>query len=294
MDLKEFDKLEKKIKIKDFETNNKNLDRWLYVSSFIGNIGSIFFAYFLVYPSLLKTIVINLVSGTWASILAFTFSVIFLTIFEIIKRILIKNFSSDYVSNNKKINPTAFGWFTASILIILLSFYLSLVGSKDLATIKIFKDNAAEIKMDIQIDSISKIYDDKKKTYVVDNNELRRINNNLREKLTQTPVEYRVVRNDYQMSIDKNTKILDKNQTEVDKIDEQLKQRIEDLKLNFINTKFDNKNENNKNVILFIIIALLCEAVIIWGIYNHENFEITLHKINKEKFGKITQKRERY
>jgi len=294
MDLKEFDKLEKKIKVKDFESNNKSLDKWLYRSSFIGNVGSIFFAYFLVYPSLFKAISINLINGLWATILSFIFSVLFLTIFEVIKRILIKNFSSDYVANNKKISPTIFGWFIISVSIVLLSFYLSLVGSKDLATIKIFKDNIAEVKMDVQIDSISKIYEDKKKTYVDDNISLRTINNNLRDKLTQTPIEYRVVRNDYQSSIDKNTKIIDKNQAESDKIDEQLKQRIENLKLNFINIKSDNNNENNKNVILFIIIAFCSELLIIFGIYNRENFEQKLYNINKDKFKKILQKKERY
>ena len=54
MDIKKYDTLRNKINKKDFEGKNKSLDKWLYRFSFFGNIGSIFFAYFLVYPSLQK------------------------------------------------------------------------------------------------------------------------------------------------------------------------------------------------------------------------------------------------
>ena len=60
MDLKKYDELRNKIHTKDFEGRNKSLDKWLYNLSFLGNVGSIFFAYFLVSPALNKAISTNL------------------------------------------------------------------------------------------------------------------------------------------------------------------------------------------------------------------------------------------
>lgn len=109
MDLKKYDKLRKKINTKDFEGNNKALDKWLYLFSFIGNAGSVFFSYFLVFPGFYKAISINIVEGSIATILAFLFTNIFLIIFEIIKRYFISSFSASYVSNMKKIKVNI-GW----------------------------------------------------------------------------------------------------------------------------------------------------------------------------------------
>ena len=81
MDLKKYDKLRNKINTKDFEGNNKGLDKWLWIFSFIGNISSIFFAYFLVFPALLKAITANFVTGDWGTVLAFGLTLIFLSIF---------------------------------------------------------------------------------------------------------------------------------------------------------------------------------------------------------------------
>ena len=177
MDLEKYDKLRKKISTKDFEGNNKALDKWLFSFSFVGNIGSIFFAYFLVYTAMLKAITINLVSGFWGRALAFLFTNVFLIIFEIIKRYLVKNFSSDYVVNNRKISPKIFSWFVFSTVIVLLSFYLSVVGSKNLASTSTFKNTVAEAQIDAKTDSISIVYENKKKIYENDHEALRAGNN---------------------------------------------------------------------------------------------------------------------
>ena len=128
MDLKKYDELRKKISTKDFEGNNKGLDKWLWRFSFIGNASAIFFAYFLVYPALLKTISLHFVDGFWGTAIAFLLAIIFLTIFEVTKRYLVRNFSSDYMGNRRKINPKIVGWLTTAITIIALSFYLSIAG----------------------------------------------------------------------------------------------------------------------------------------------------------------------
>ena len=294
MELKEYDKLRKKINIKDFEGSNKALDKWLFGFSFIGNLGSIFFSYFLLYPALLKAITINLVDGFFGTALAFTFTNIFLVIFEIIKRYLFRNFSSDYVANNKKMNGPILGWFTVSVAIVLLSFYLSLVGSKNLASTSNIKNNIATVQVDVQKDSLAVQYERKKKTYEFDNEGLRKINGDLRQTITQTPVGWVTIRRDYQSSIDKNTEIINENQSEINKIDNQLSQRVSELKSGLNTTITKNATEDTKSIVLFIIIAIFAELIIISGVYFREFYQHQMYILNKQKFEKIYQKKDRY
>ena len=202
MDFKRYDELRKKMKTKDFEGNNKGLDRWLFLFSFIGNVGSIFFSYFLVFPGLLKAISINLVDGFWATALSILFTIVFLTAFEIIKRFFIRSFSASYVSNHRKFKFKNVSWLMVSVAIIVLSFYLSLVGSKNLASTSEKTNILAESEVVTQRDSLTVTYENQKQVYLDDNEALRVINNDLRQKLAETPVTYRTIRNDYQTSID--------------------------------------------------------------------------------------------
>jgi uncharacterized protein YukE len=294
MDLKKYDELKKKINTKDFEGNNKALDKWWFGFSFVGNIGSIFFSYFLLYPALLKAISINLFSGFWGTALAFIFTIVFLAIFEIIKRYLFRNFSSDYVASNKKLTKPIIGWLIASVAIVILSFYLSVVGSRNLATTSVIKNDIATTQVDVQKDSLAVQYERKKRTYEADNQALRVVNNNLRQNITQTPVGWMSIRRDYQSSIDKNVEIIKGNQNEINGIDQQLKQRIDELKSGLNGTISGNATEDSKNIILFIIIAVFSELIIISGIYFREWYEHTLYVLNQQKYDKIHLRKDRY
>lgn len=294
MDLKKYDELRKKISTKDFEGSNKALDKWLYGFSFLGNIGSIFFAYFLLYPALLKAISINLVSGFWGTTLALVFSITFLSIFEIIKRYLFRNFSSDFVASSKKITASIFGWTVVSVGIIILSFYLSLTGAKNLATTSVVKNSVAVTTLDIEKDNLVLTYEEKKKIYLNDNQALRDVNNNLRNTLAETPINYASVRRDYQTSIDKNAEIIESNQAEINKIDEQLNQRVEELKSSLNTTLSKNATEDSKNILIFIIIAIFDELIILGGVFFREWYEYNLFVLNQQRFEKIYQKKDRY
>jgi hypothetical protein len=294
MDLKKYDELRKKISTKDFEGNNKGLDKWLWRFSFVGNASAIFFAYFLVYPALLKTITLHLIAGFWGVAIALFLALLFLTIFEVTKRYLIRNFSSDYMANNRKPNAKIVGWFTTAITIIALSFYLSISGSKNLASTSTIKNTAIETHATTRSDSLSITYERKKKVYENDNEALRTVTNDLRQRLAETPLNYITARREYQTSIDKNTKIIVDNQAEINKIDAELKSKLSAVQSNVTDTKITNKTEDVKNIFLFIIIVIFNELVIIGGIYFREYFEHTLFEINRQRFEKIYQKRDRY
>lgn len=294
MDLKKYDKLRKKIDTKDFEGNNKELDKWLFRFSFVGNASSIFFAYFLVFPSLLKAITVNFIEGNLGTIIAFMLTLIFLSIFEVVKRYFIRNFSNDYVTNQKKVGFKMMGWLMISLTIVILSFYLSITGSKNLATTSSLKNNVAKTELVSKTDSLNKVYDEKKSLYFNDNKSLREVNTELREKLKETPLNYITARKEYQKSIDKNTELINDNKSEIDKIDLELKSKIDKLDADLSAKKSGNEENDTKNIVLFVIIVCFNEIIIIGGLYFREYFEYNLFLINQDKFEKIYKKKDRY
>jgi len=294
MDTKKYDKLRQKIKTKDFEGNNKGLDKWLWNFSFLGNISSIFFAYFLVYPALLKAITLNFITGTGGLILAGGLTLIILSIFEIIKRYLIRNFSNDYVINKRKLNFKVFGWSVTSIAIVVLSFYLSISGSKNLASTSSIRNAIVQTEVVSKSDSLASTYDIQKQPYVDDNISLRAVNTDLRQKLADTPLNYPTTRKGYQDNIDSNTELIRENDAKIGIINAELQQKIADYNADFAETKSDNESEDTKNILLFIIIVCFNEVLIIGGLYFREYYEYTLYMINQEKFEKMYQKKDRY
>ena len=126
MDLKKYEKIRKKVVEHGFESKYKNLDKWLFGSSFFGNVGSIFFAYFLVFPALNKAITINLTTGKLGTFLGVVSTIVILTLFEYIKRIVLKNLSFDIV---KKEIAKSMLWLVFSIGIIGASAWLSIKGA---------------------------------------------------------------------------------------------------------------------------------------------------------------------
>jgi len=294
MNTKKYDKLREKIKTKDFEGNNKGLDKWLWNFSFLGNFSSIFFAFFLVYPALLKAITLNFITGTGGLILAGGLTLMILSIFEIIKRYLIRNFSNDYVINKRKLNFKIFGWSITSIVIVALSFYLSISGSKNLASTSSIKNAIMQTEVVSKSDSLVLIYDIQKKPYVVDNISLRAVNTDLRKKLANTPLNYPSTRKGYQNNIDKNTELIRENEAKIDKFNAELQQKISDYNVEFVEIKSNNESEDSKNLLLFIIIVCFNEILIISGLYFREYYEYTLYVINQERFEKMYQKKDRY
>lgn len=295
MDLKKYDELRKKIHRKDFEGNNKSLDNWLYKLSFLGNVGSIFFAYFLVNPALHKAISVNLISGNWGVILALIITIALLISFEAIKRLLIKNFSFNVVKNKFKVKQgKLLGWLIFSIAIVSLSFYFSLNGARNFASTSFQKNKLAQSNLNTKIDSIVDEFNEQKSIYVIDNQNLRDVNDDIREKYAETPLNYRTVRSEYQESIDKNTELIRDNQERIDQLDEEQQQAVTELRQSYLSTTNQNEKDDIRNIWLFILISTSIEVLIIIGIYFREFYEYNLFVANEERLEKVYQKRDRY
>jgi len=294
MDSKKYDKLRQKINTKDFEGNNKGLDKWLFGFSFLGNISSIFFATFLVYPALLKAITLNFVTGMWGITLAIGLTLIFLSIFEIIKRYFIRNFSNDYVTNDRKVKFKTLSWVVTSVVVIILSFYLSISGSKNLASTSSIKNAIVQTEVVSKTDSITSVFDVRKQIYIDDNVTLRAVNTDLRQQIANTPVNYPTIRKGYQNNIDSNTELIRENDAKIGSLNAELRQKIAVFDAQFSETKNGNESEDSKNILLFVIIVCLNEILIIGGLYFREYYEYNLFIINQEKFEKLYQRKDRF
>ncbi|MFW6242907.1 MAG: hypothetical protein ACOC2W_02000 [bacterium] len=294
MDLKKYDELRGKLKKKDFEGKNKKLDRWSYRASFFGNLISIFFAFFLLYPSLQETISLQIIDGFWGEFISACLTTIFLSIFEFIKRYFIRNTSDDYLTNNRKIKPSNFSWFIGTLLIISFSFYLSISGSKNFAETSDNKITYIENDVKSEKDSIKNVYNSK-----ID--DIKSLNDDLNDDIdrqwdvhddlpdnhytrkTDIRNEIGDIRNKVDENVNKIESLEDERQTKLDEIDDE----VSDL-----NAK--NKDDDFYNAILFIIIVTFNELLIVFGVYFREYFEHTLFQINNKKFEKIYLKRDRY
>jgi len=292
MDLKKYDELRKKINTKDFEGKNAGLDKWLFRFSFFGNIGSIFFAYFLVYPSLLKAITINLFNNDWSIVLAFLFTIIFLVMFEIVKRYLIRNFSHDYVINSRKIKFNIIWWFIISLSVIALSFYLSITGSKNLASTSIVKNEIELVELTQKKDSINIKYDRLINSYYNEINSLRDANKESRKIQNSTTNAWE--RRENEKIITNNEEIIKSYEIKINELITQNKEDIQELNNLYQLESNENEAEDSKNILLFIIIVVFNELIIIGGVYFREYFEYNLFIINEQKFEKIYTKRDRY
>jgi hypothetical protein len=294
MDFKKYDKLRKKSNSKDFEGKNNDLDFWLYKFSFLGNGGSIFFAFFLIYPSLYKTISLHLVEGVWSNMLSIILTIFILVIFEITKRYLIRNFSNDFIENNKKIKPSNFAWFVITISLISLSFYFSITGSKNLATTSIIKNDNIENVFKSERDSLKRESDNRKELYLNRNNKLEIQNDSLLSEKSQIPENFYSKKSGIQKTIDRNEKEIESNLKKINEYDAELKFQIEKLEKKIEGTKTDNSVEDNQNIFLFVILVIFIELLIISGIYFREWYEYNLRLINQNKYEKLYLKKDRY
>jgi len=294
MDLKKYNNLRNKLKTRDFEGKNKGLDSWLYKFSFIGNIGSIFFAFFLIYPALYKTISLHWTENNLTKIISVLLSIMILSIFEIVKRYLIRNFSSDFVENNRKLKPSIVGWFIITILLISLSFYFSVTGSKNLATTSVIQNNEVKDDFKFQKDSLIKIFDIKKELFLKRNVKLETKNDSLMKKKSNIPDNYYSRKISIQKIIDRNEIEIESNLKKYNDIDLDLKNEISKLETNTELLKTNNSNDDNQNILLFVIIVIFIETLIITGIYFREYFEYNLYLINQNSYEKLYVKKERY
>lgn len=294
MDINKYSTLRNKVKNRDFENKYKKLDKFLYVFSWFGNAGSIFFAYFLVFPAFFKAITANLSSGDISIYISMFLSIIVLGVFELIKREVLSNFSFDFVKNKYDLTKNAIGWLLFSTGLIGASFYFSLNGAINFADTSKKENTSIEYNIDSQIDSLTNLYVDYKKPFQQDNQSLRESNVALRQKIEDTPLNFRTVRNELQNNIDKNLSVIESNDIKINDLDNELNLKIVELENELQKQKEENENEGVENIIVFLVISTSIELIIILGIYFREYYDYSVFLKNESELEDIMIKRDRY
>jgi len=156
------------------------------------------------------------------------------------------------------------------------SAYLSLSGAKKFVNNEqIFKVQTENV-ITTSIDSLTKVYEDKKRPYVTDNEQLRTITNSLRQKLAETGVNYVTVRKQYQENIDKNDVNIKSNQVEITRLDNELNTKIAQFQNTQENKLSESLTTNKSNTLAFIIISLFIEIIILLGIYYDKYYDFKI------------------
>lgn len=294
MELNKYSELRNKIKSQDFETKNKDIDTTLNIFSYIGNIGSIFFAFFLVYPALLKAISANLLDGDLSNYFAGFVTVLVLGGFEILKRKVLANLSFDIVKTKFKIQRSLISWLIFSLAIIGASFYFSLNGAINFASTSDKKNELMEMSTQSKIDSISVVYEKRKEFLIQDNNSYRESNKDYRDKISNTPLNYRGVRNDLQKLIDSNNESIDENDKRINNLDSELSKIIANIQTVEKDKQNKNKDSDTSNILLFLILSTSIEFIIIMGIYFDKYYDYNVYLSNMSDLETILRKRDRY
>ena len=230
MDIKKYSELREKVIERDFEATNKSLDSWLFKTTFLGNIGSIFFAFFLVYPALFKAISANLMEGNEATILAMVVTGIILMIFEWVKRIILSNLSLDLVKTKWKATKEVLWWSILSLAIVGGSAYLSVIGAKNFSETSRKKNMVIENTIDGEVDSVSNVYNGRKNVLILDSDQLRIDNSELRTKIKDAPINYLKTRKGYQDIVTANIEAISINDEKIGLLSDELNNIVQSMK----------------------------------------------------------------
>jgi len=304
MELKEYGKLREKINSKDFEGKNKKLDKWLYYATFLGNGISIFFAFFLLYPALKSSFLLNVNNENLSIVFAGFFTVVFLVIFEVVKRYLIRNFSFDNIWRKHSINEEenkgrsvatkTFVWFMLMLIVIATSFYLSLSGAKNFASGFDEEREIQRVEINQEIDTLEKNYEERIKPYMEENRRLSEINIGYRERMGDLPDNYLTARREFQQFIRENEEIIRENREIINNLNNELNNHIQNLEERHEERIKEVRDDDFNTIFLFIIIVVLNESLIVLGLYFREYYEHMLFILNQNKYEPFYRKRKHY
>jgi hypothetical protein len=295
MEIEKYKKLKEEIRNKSFEKKYSAVDWILYYASFFGNIASIFFAFFLWFPSLLKTITLHVADNGLTYGIAILSTIILLSLLEILKRNVIRIFSSEFIEAKMKLQErSVIGLFIFSMAIVGLSFYFSINGAIEFSKTSGKVNVLVTTNNQVLIDSLSKINETAKIPLNEELTSLRESNKNIREKRDNTPVEQRRIRNEYNVLISDNEKLIESNTKKLIALDDILKKRIDQLKSHEATQLSKNEENDKSNILLFLLVSTFIEIIIVIGIYFRELYVHKAFYEAEEKLEPVIKKREKF
>ena len=285
MQIKEFEELQKSIDNKSFETKYSPLDKLMHFSSYLGNLASIFFAYWF-----LNRLIYRATSDFFGrDVLIIISTVVVLSLFEMIKRYVLKIFSLAAIMS-KKLNTETLYTLVFSLILLSGSFYLSLSGAK------IFADKRETIKMelttnmDTQIDSVKAIYDGQLKYRLENRDQIRKNREVITNKMAQVGDNTTRLREFTKMMADES-KELQRVDSTITALKAEQQKTIDEIKTETKITSEDKVDEVSKNQVAFLLISTFIELFILVGIWFHCWFKLKVYQefknnlVNSQQYG---------
>lgn len=295
MDIAKYKRLREEIKDRSFEKKYTGVDWILYYASFFGNLASIFFAFFLWFPSLLKTITMHVADNAVTYGVAVVSTIILLGLVEFLKRGVVGIFSSELIEAKYKFsNKSVVGLFVFSSMIVALSFYFSVNGAKEFSKTSGKANVEIELVSKSVVDSLVRVGEDSKTPINDELASLRESNKGLRQKRDDTPVNYRTTRESYNNLIKDNEAQIASNLKKIEDIDLYYKKKIDDQKNLEINTKNANETKDESNIFLFLIVSSFIEVLIVIGVYFRQLYIHRSFYESELKLEPIIKKQEKY
>jgi uncharacterized membrane protein affecting hemolysin expression len=275
MKLSEYKKLEKNIENEDFHKSYANINKVMFFLSIFGHLCSIFLAFFFVF---------KIISGIIPNglILSGIISVVLLSGIELLKREIFDKMSVQQLKHKSLFHKNVVVLFVFAILIVSMSFFSSLKGAAEFSSKSKEIDTKKEVIITSYEDSINKVYSDK---IVLLENKKEDKNKKL-DKVSDNTLVHKI-------SVDEkeriNNRISDIKQ-EIASIDSDINSLkreniyLIEKKTNKISSKIDKeKNENNSNSFIFMIISTIVELIILIGVYFNEIYKYRSYSEFKDK-----------
>jgi len=273
--------LKNKTMTKSYTERFKWIDKFLYWFSWFGNGVSIFLAYFFI-----QALFFSSFMDVKDSVFITGGIIIFLTMFELLKRYVFGMFSVEAIKNKFnifKVNMISF--LLGVFLIVGGSFYLSLNGAKK------FVDNnpiiiaQAETNITTKSDSLNTFYFvnyikplmDDNKILTDQNTEFNAQNTDLAEQSKRATYTYKkkytdlIDANNKKIS-DNNTKI-ESNKLSITKYEDRRDKEVETSTNKYTNSSTKALSDNKSNIISFIILSFFIELIIMLGIYYDKYYD---------------------
>ena len=122
----------------------------------------------------------------------------------------------------------------------------------------------------------------------------RESNKEYRDKISETPLNYRTVRRELQALVDSNNESITDNDTRISNIDKELNSEINKLQTEQESEQSENEDKDISNILLFLIISTSIEFIIILGIYFDKYYDYNVYLSNIGELENTHKKRDRY
>lgn len=283
MKISEFKDLEKKINNINFNQSYKNINVIMTILSYFGNLTAIFLSYFFISKVI--------TGGIENPIVVFISSVVILSGIELLKRDIFDKFSVQYLKE-KKFAKSVIPLALLSLLLIASSFYLSINGAHDFSnkskeiemrvdtTLSSFTDSVTTVyagKIKLKEDEISEIktkidQKDKEQTEIESQQPLGR---QQRQRVSDLKGEKAVLRTD-----------VEKYESDVKGFKAERDSIIKKKETELAGKSEEQKEDTNKNSLLFVIISTFVELDILIGVYFNQYYRFRSYKEYRERIEK--------